>query len=148
MRSAKSMVKVLFADRIAPHTIKHDILRDRGGGTGRDARCVHRLNTAFPSNRNRSIAFNRSSDRLNRFRFRRIERLRSATPKFDYDRTLLRYNRITRECVKWTFSFFSSLSLAISLFSLQSRRICVLCRFCRAIVSYAEYDENCRQDKW
>lgn len=108
MRSVESMVKVLFTDRIAARTIKHDILRDREGKRegGRDARCVHRLNTAFPSNRKRSIAFNRPSDRLNRFRFRRIERLRSATPKFDYDRALLRYNRITRECVKRAFSFF------------------------------------------
>ena len=123
-----------LTDRIAPRTIKHDIVcvcmreRERGGGGERDARCVHRLNTAFPSNRKRSIAFNRPSDRLNRFRFRRIERLRSATPKFDYDRTLLRYNRITRECVKRAFSFF------FSFFLLQSRRIFVLCRFC-AIVS-------------
>jgi len=129
------MIKVLFADQITPRTIKHDILRDRERerererekGKGRDARRVHRLNTAFPSNRKRSIAFNRPSDRLNRFRFRRNERLRSATPKFDYDRTLLRYNRITRECVKRAFSFFFS-----SFFSLQSRRIFVLCRFCRA----------------
>jgi len=47
--------------------------------TERVARCVHRLNTAFPSNRNRSIAFNRPTDWLNRFRFRRIRCLRPAT---------------------------------------------------------------------
>lgn len=81
----------------------------------RDARCVHRLNTAFPSNRNRSIAFNRPSDWLNRFCFRRIRRLRSATPKFDYGRTLLRYNRITCECIKRAF-FLSQFRRFLSLF--------------------------------
>lgn len=64
---------------------------ERGGG-----RSVHRLNTAFPSNRNRSIAFNRPLDWLNRFRFRWFRRLRPARPKFDYSRTLLCHNRITR----------------------------------------------------
>lgn len=34
MRSTESMVEELFADRIAPCTIKHDILRDREGVPG------------------------------------------------------------------------------------------------------------------
>lgn len=38
MRSAESMVKVLFADRIESHTIKHDILRDRDRGIGERGR--------------------------------------------------------------------------------------------------------------